>query len=176
MLVCRFLFLFFGGFRSILIEVFSKNTTTGLFDLEYYLIQSLCVILNKNFTIDSHWQIILFIQSFAFFFLLQYNGDCGGCTSCTAEVLGRERNTKGKTIRQSITYHIKTEGKTETKACKLICGEKFSDICGKECDPDRCTRTGFQPFTSKPDLEAAVETYCANAQRWESDDLFNTYG
>jgi hypothetical protein len=107
----------------------------------------------------------------------KYSGDCGGCTSCTAEVLERERNAKGKTIGQSISWQLKKDKMTVKKACSLICGKRFPDICGEECDPDRCDRGSFQPFTSKPDLQAAVNEYCFDPEAWEQIAiLYTVYG
>jgi hypothetical protein len=114
-----------------------------------------------------------FIHSFFCILIsqLQYNGDCGSCKSCTAEVL--ERKGDGMSIGQHIALNIEEE-MTEDKACKTICGEKFPDVCGEECDPDQCVK--YNSFVSTYDLKAAVYSYCTNPQGWESDDLFNTYG
>jgi hypothetical protein len=114
-----------------------------------------------------------FIHSFFCILIsqLQYNGDCGGCKSCTAEVL--ERKNDGMSIGQHIAWDLEEE-MTEDEACKNICGVKFLDVCGEECDPDQCKK--YNSFISTSDLKAAVNSYCTNPQGWESDDLFNTYG
>jgi hypothetical protein len=79
----------------------------------------------------------------------------------------------GMSIGQQISLNLEEE-MTEDEACKAICGENFPDVCGEECDPDRCVK--FNSFINTSDLTAAVSSYCTNQQGWESDDLFNTYG
>jgi hypothetical protein len=98
-----------------------------------------------------------------------------------------ERKNDGMSIGQYIAWNLEEE-MTEDEVCKTICGEKFLDVCGEECDPDRCEKINSfiitsdltaaveVSFISTSDLKAAVNSYCTNPQGWESDDLFNTYG
>jgi hypothetical protein len=85
-------------------------------------------------------------------FQLQYDGDCGGCKSCMAEVL--ERKDDGMSIGQQISLNLEEE-MTEDEACKAICGEKFPDVCGEECDFYNCTRLKelLNFFLSNQDLQ-----------------------
>jgi hypothetical protein len=47
-----------------------------------------------------------------------------------------ERKDDEMSIGQHISLNIIEKEMTEDEACKTICGEKFPDVCGEECDPD----------------------------------------
>jgi hypothetical protein len=65
-----------------------------------------------------------------------------------------ERKDNGMSIGQQITLNLEEE-MTEDEACKIICGEKFTYVCGEECDFYNCRRLKelLNFFLSNQDLQ-----------------------
>eukprot|EP00551_Chaetoceros_affinis_P006935 CAMPEP_0203683208 /NCGR_PEP_ID=MMETSP0090-20130426/47400_1 /ASSEMBLY_ACC=CAM_ASM_001088 /TAXON_ID=426623 /ORGANISM="Chaetoceros affinis, Strain CCMP159" /LENGTH=721 /DNA_ID=CAMNT_0050552337 /DNA_START=1352 /DNA_END=3517 /DNA_ORIENTATION=- len=64
------------------------------------------------------------------------SGSVCGCSSCTSSVLNRDAD--GHKVGARIDWLEANRGMSETRACKTVCGAEFPNVCGRECDPDRC--------------------------------------
>ena len=59
-----------------------------------------------------------------------------GCSSCSSPVLSR--NAGGHAVGARIDWLKNVKRKSEQEACKIVCRDEFSNICGRECDPNQC--------------------------------------
>lgn len=76
-----------------------------------------------------------------------------GCADCSESVWSRDARDPvtlvSYTCGERIEYLIE-QGTSEIDACRLVAGEEFATVCGRECNPNRCDGRYFVPNVSGP--------------------------
>ena len=62
-----------------------------------------------------------------------------GCSSCISSVYNKYAD--GHKVVSRIDWVKANRNLSETQACRLVCGNEYPNVCGKECNPSRCSST-----------------------------------
>ncbi|CAB9505198.1 Hemolysin-type calcium-binding repeat (2 copies) [Seminavis robusta] len=93
-----------------------------------------------------------------------------GCPACGGATL--DQLAGDFTCLARIDFLMST-GQSEEDACRLVAGSEFGDVCGPNCDPDRCE--GYIPVTLES-LEPTITPFPTPAPKCGCDDCAQAWG